>query len=95
MSIQTATLLDLSETVVSSPSHTNDMCSQQPATFAMQPFSIDTLINLFLSRMFSCIRFEIKLKNTFSSSLSKVTGQTLSMVEGIRRDYFRNEHLLI
>ena len=95
MYIQTATLLDLSEIVVSSPSHTNDVCSQQPATFAMQPFSIDTLINLFLSRMFSCILSEIKLKKAVSSSLSKVIGQTLSMVEGIRRYYFRNEHLLV
>ena len=40
------------------------MCSQQAGPFFTQAFWIATLINLFLTRIWSSIRFEIISRNT-------------------------------
>ena len=58
------------------------MWSQQPGTLTVWPFWIDTLVNLFLTRICFSIRVEIKLKNNFLSTLSNAIGRKSLIVEG-------------
>ena len=57
------------------------MFSYEQGTFTKQPFWLDELINLFLTRLWSGIAFEIKLQNDFSSTLLNHIGWKSLIVE--------------